>query len=326
MRSIAQKGQIWQEFQQLLAQNKRADAKITTKEEIAAKEQEQAIVATASTYTVESIVTGLAELQLTFDRTVDQLTTQLTTESVKLGEVQKAIQIETNHLQQVHHLEIAANALDLLTQEHDAKKQELEEQSSQWRETFTQQISVQREAWQKEQEEHERAIQEHNDLLQNERSVAEADQTYDTERTRKIEWDRYEAKKREIERLHAEKERNFAKEWAAREEVLEACQQELEEYQTQIDAFPAKLENEVKAARDKAIKKANQSAKVKADLLAKEIEANKKVYDLRIQTLERMIEMQNQEIGSLSTELKEALQKVQELANKAMMAPRTAAT
>lgn len=294
-----------------------------TKEQLAAREQEKAIVETASTYTVEGIVTGLADFQLTFDRTIDQLTTQLTNESAKLEDVQRAIQVERSRLQEIHHLDIAANTLDILIQEHDAKKQALEKQRSDWSETFTQQITAQRDAWQKEQEEHERAIQEHNDLLKSERSVAEADNAYETERTRKIEEDRYEAKKRDIERSHAEKERKLKKEWAAREQVLEACQQELQEYQTEIDAFPAKLEEKVKAARDEAIKKANQSAKVKADLLAKEIEAGKKVYDLRIQTLESMIEMQNQDIQALSTELKEALQKVQELANKAMAAAHT---
>lgn len=324
MRSIQQKGQIWQEFQKLLADNKRADSKIMTKEEMAAREQEKAIVETASTYTVEGIVTGLADLQLTFDRTIDQLTTQLTNESVKLEDVQKAIEVEKNRLQQTTHLDIAANALDLLRGEHDAKKKMLEEQRSEWSETFTQQITGQRDAWQKEQEEHERLIQEYNDLLENERSVGEGDKSYDTARARKIELDRYEAKKREIERTHAEKERQLIKEWAAREQVLDAQQQELEEYQTKIDAFPAELEKEIKAARDEAIKKANQSAKIKADLLAKEVEASKKVYDLRTQTLERMIEMQNQDIETLSAELKEALQKVQELANKAMTAARTA--
>lgn len=324
MRSIQQKGQIWQEFQKLLADNKRADSKIMTKEEMATREQEKVIVESASTYTVEGIVTGLADLQLTFDRTVDELTTQLTNESVKLEQVQKAIQVETTHLQQTNHLDVAANALDILIQEHDAKKKMLEEQRSEWRETFTQQITAQRDAWQKEQEEHERLIQEYNDLLENQRSVGEGDQSYQTARARKIELDRYEAKKREIERTHAEKERQLTKEWAAREQVLDAHEQELQEYKAKIDAFPAELEKEIKAARDEAIKKANQSAKIKADLLAKEVEASKKVYDLRTQTLERTIEMQDQDIQTLSAELKEALQKVQELANKAMTTARIA--
>ena len=81
MRSIQQKGQVWQEFQELLAKQKRANSKITTKEEIATREQEKAIVETASTYTVEGIVTGLADLQLTLDRTLDQLMGQLGDES-----------------------------------------------------------------------------------------------------------------------------------------------------------------------------------------------------------------------------------------------------
>ncbi len=323
MHSVQQKGQIWREFQRLLADRRPEDSRIMTKEQMAAREQEKAVVETASTYTVENIVTGLADFQLTFDRTIDQLTTQLTNESVKLEDVQKAIQVEKSRLQEIHHIDIAANTLDILIQEHDAKKQILEIQRADWQETFSQEITVQRDAWQKEQEVHEALVQEYNELLQNERATTESDQVYNTERTRKIELDRYETKKRDVERTHAQEERRRTKEWAAREQVLEARQEELQEYQAKIDSFPDELEKEIKTARDEAIKKANQKAKVQADLLAKEVEASKKVYELRTQTLERMIETQNQDIQALSAELKEALQKVQELANKAMIASHT---
>ena len=319
--SIGQKGQMWQEFQQLLAETKRVESKITTKEEIAARQQDKEIVERASTYTIESVVKELVDLQLVFDRTIDELTNQLSRESVKLDEVQKAISVETTVLQGLHHIEIAANALDILIQEHDAKNNAFEEQGAEWREAFTQQVTAQREAWQKEQEDHDKAVQEHKELLQNERSISEQDKSYDLERSRKIELDGYETKKRQIERTLSEQEREKEKEWATRENLLLNRQEELEEYKAQIDAFPAKLEKAIKESREQAIKSTNQSAKVKADLLTKEVEANKKVYELTIQTLEDTIERQNQEIQALSAELKEALKQVQQLASKAVTTP-----
>ena len=87
--------EMWQEFQQLLAETKRVESKITTKEEIAARQQDKEIVERACTYTIESVVKELVDLQLVFDRTIDELTNQLSRESVKLDEVQKAISVET---------------------------------------------------------------------------------------------------------------------------------------------------------------------------------------------------------------------------------------
>lgn len=316
--SSRQKGQMWQEFQELLAETKRADSKITTKEEVAARQQDKEVVDRASTYTVESIVKGLADLQLAFDRTIEQVTSQLTSESVKLEDLQIGINVESQRLQELHHIEIAANAFDILIQDHDAKSNAFEERVAEQRKAFSEQVAAEREAWQKEEEEHERALKEHHDLLKNERSLSEEDKGYQTDRSRKIELDRYETKKRQIERTQTEKEREKEKEWTVREKVLLNQQEELEEYKAKIDAFPAELEKGSKEGREQAIKTANRFAKVKADLLAKEVEANKKVYELTIQTLESTIERQNEEIQALSAELKDALKQVQDLASKAV--------
>jgi len=77
------KDQIFQAFEQILNQRKTIDSKIATKEEEAEKQKNQQVLEVASTYTVDSIVKGLADLQLDFGTVINQLSEKLTTESAK---------------------------------------------------------------------------------------------------------------------------------------------------------------------------------------------------------------------------------------------------
>jgi hypothetical protein len=58
------KEQIFKAFGQILTDRKKIDSKIATKEEQAEKEKNKQLLEVASTYTSDSIVKGLADLQL----------------------------------------------------------------------------------------------------------------------------------------------------------------------------------------------------------------------------------------------------------------------
>ncbi|HEY9778832.1 MAG TPA: hypothetical protein V6D09_01620 [Leptolyngbyaceae cyanobacterium] len=60
------KEQIVAAFQLILAERKKLELKIATRQEEAEKEKNKQILSTAATYTVDSIVKGLADLQLEF--------------------------------------------------------------------------------------------------------------------------------------------------------------------------------------------------------------------------------------------------------------------
>ncbi len=51
-------------FKRIIAERKKLELKIATRQEEAEKEKNKQILVTASTYTVDSIVKGLADLQL----------------------------------------------------------------------------------------------------------------------------------------------------------------------------------------------------------------------------------------------------------------------
>jgi DNA repair exonuclease SbcCD ATPase subunit len=311
------KQQLMQAFQQILAERKKLESKIATKQEEAEKAKNQEILAAASTYTVDSIVKGLADLQLEFGSIVNSLSEKLAKENSKLDELNRGIEIATQRLQELQRIRVVADTLDILTQEHQEKLKTLEQDIASKREALEKEIAIRRKEWQKEQAEYEEALQVYNDSSAKERQQEQEEYQYKLETTRKLNTDAYEAKKRNIEREIQENTQQKDKDWAEREKILTERQALFTEYQQKISAFPSELEEAVKKAREEAIKETSQRAKIEADLFDKEWEGNKQSYELKIQALEETIKKQTEQIESVSNQLQAALKQSQDLAMKA---------
>lgn len=143
------KQHILNAFQQLFEARKSFPFRLAIREEVAEKERDKRVVETASTYTVESVVKGLAELQLHFGGDIEGLAARLSTEIRKLEDVRRAIEVETRHLEELRHITIAAEALNILTQEHQENARAFAADATRQRETLEQDITEKRQAWQK---------------------------------------------------------------------------------------------------------------------------------------------------------------------------------
>ena len=311
------KDHILATFNQLLEQYQKAESKVATKEEAAEKIKNQELVTKATDYTVDNIVNGLALLQLEFGSAISELTENLTTESIKLEELKKAIAVERNHLQQLSQVRLVADALHILEQEHQEKLRLLAEKTSNQQETITKEAENTRKQWEKEQAEFEIRITEEDELLQQQREQEEADYQYELARQRKIETDEYAEHKRqqeiELADIATEKEKN----WQQREQYLANNRQEFTENHQKIATFEDKIKEAYNKAKGEAIKEADRKAKVQADLLEKEWEAEKQGYEFKIESLQATIERQISQINELTTQLQETNTQAQNLAMRA---------
>jgi hypothetical protein len=312
------KQHILEAFQQLFEARKPFPSRMAIREEVAEQERDKWVVETASTYTVESVVKGLAELQLHFGTDINGLAARLSTEIRKLEDMRRAIEVETKHFEELRHIKIAAEALNILTQEHQEKARTFEVDAKRQREILEREIAEKRQVWQQEQEGHEQSVAAYEAALQKERQQEEETHQYGVERNRKIKTDAYEEKKKQVEVEFAETAAEKEKDWARREAILAGQQQLLETYQAKVQTFPQEFAAAVQQAREEAIKAAQHTAKVRADLLQKEGEANRKVHEAEMQTLHDTVSQQQAQIDTLSTDLKAALQQVQELSAKAI--------
>ncbi|MCV3216317.1 hypothetical protein OGM63_22850 [Plectonema radiosum NIES-515] len=311
------KQQLMQAFQQIIADRKKLETKIATKQEEAEKAKNKETLEAASTYTVDNIVKGLADLQLEFGSIVNQLSEKLATQNSKLDELNRAREIATQNLQELQQIRIVADTLDILTQEHREKLKALEEDIRNKRETLEKEIAQKRKEWQKEQAEYEEALEAYNDSLAKQRTLETDEYQYKLETTRKLNTNAYEAIKRDSEREIQETTQQKEKDWAEREKIIKERQPLFTEYQQQITAFPNEMEEAIKKAREEAIKETSQKAKVEADLFEKDWESAKQSYDAKVQSLEQTIQKQVEQIEGISAQLQTALKQAQDLAMRA---------
>jgi hypothetical protein len=311
------KARIVNEFQQILAERQTLASRVATREEEAEKEQNRSVLESVAQYTADGIIRGLADLQLEFGTIITGLSTQLTTETAKLDDLKRAIAAESQNLQDLRQTRVVADALYLLTQEHQANLRLLEQRLTSERESLEKEITETRKLWQREQAEFDLSVNDSNELLQRERQRQEADYQYDNERSRKIATDDYEETQRQSERELQATRQAKEKDWTERERTLAANQTLLEEYQRKVATIPTELDEAVKKAREEGIRDANQEAKVKAELLEKEWESTQQGYEFQIQSLEAKVQKQAEQISETTTQLQTALRQAQELAMRA---------
>ena len=310
------KEQIIAAFQKIMAQRK-LELKIGTKQEEAEKEKNKQILETATTYTVDSIVKGLADLQLEFGTIVNGLSEKLALENSKLDEIKQGIEVETQHLQELQQIRVVADALDILNQSQQEKLKVVEQETTSQKEALEKDITQTRKIWQQEQAEFEIIMQEQNELLAKHRQQELEDYQDRLTLTRKINADAYQSKKRNLERKLQDNTQVKEKDWLEREKILTEQQALFEDYQKQITAFTTELEEAVIKAREEAIKDVHQDAKVKADLFEKDWQATNQSYELKIQSLEQLIAKQTEQIDNLSSQLQAAMKQAQDLAMRA---------
>ncbi len=311
------KTNILQSFQQILADNKKIESKVETKEQSAEKAKNKQLLEVAATYTIDSIVKGLADLQLDFGSITSGLSEKLKAESAKLDELKKAIDIEAEQLQELQQIRVVADALHILTQEHQEKLTVLEQNAANQREIIEKDTTQKRKIWGKEQQEFDVLVQEKTAFTTKERQGEIADHQYNLQRTRKIETDTYEETKRTLERELQESTREKDKNWADREKVLSDNQAEFEKNQTKAAEFEEELKQAYVKAKEEAIQEVSREAKVKADLADKEWEGSKQGYELKVQSLEQTMQRQTEEISEISAQLQATIKQAQDLAMKA---------
>jgi len=310
------KDQILQEFNQLLSERKKLAARVATKQEQIKVEDDKKVLETASSYTVESIVKGLADLQLNFNRQVDEISSQLSAEVIKLAEIGRAIEVETRYLNELRQIRVAAEALNILIQENEQKTKAFEAEMEQKHQDLEHEIAETKKARQKEQSEFEAVLNERQEKLEKELKKSEADYKYNVERKQKIELDKFEEQKRTLERKLADEGEELELNWVERTNIIEANKAELEKYKALVETYPEELEAAIQKAEDEATKEIHEITKLEAQLFEKEVEADRGVYELKIKSLEETIQKHGGEIETLSSQLHEAMKQVQELAIK----------
>ena len=171
-----------------------------TKAEEAARLREAEVRGAVEGVTVEGIVQRISSLGLEFARALSDLSSKLTEETQLLASVREAVALERKELERLHNIDIAATALDQMTQDYAREKQRLEAE-----------IAAQRTAWDQESDRAERERREREEALKKQRQREIEDDEYKKNLERRKAQDKYDEELRQAEKKNAEKQEALEK-------------------------------------------------------------------------------------------------------------------
>ena len=273
------KAEVVEEYNKLL--EKYDELKMASK--ILGEPQTLDLFSKVKDYTVNNLTASIAELKNSLNSNLTELSDKLLAEAQKLSEIQQAIELSKKNLELNYHIEIAAETLQNLIGENETKRQEFEKTAEQSRRDLGEEITNKKRDWSRELEEY----------------------NYDTKIKHKREEEFYQEQK-------AKKEAEFLE----RADQLKNQETELQNLRAQAADAPKQLEKALAAKEQELAKKLRSQFDQELLSAKKDWQAEKNIYELKLNNQEEQIKKQNTEISALKQETERANKKAQELAVK----------
>lgn len=128
----------------------------------------------------------------------------------------------------------------------------------------------------------------------------------------------YEADQHQVRVIERDRREALAKEWAAREEALQAREAELNTLKTQVAAFPQQLKTEVAAAAAAAGSSVKREYEYQLDTAKRDAASAQVLANLRVATLTEQNEQLVTQLAAANNRVEAANAKVAEIAQKAL--------
>ncbi len=272
----------------------------------------------ASGADVEDVIRKLQTIRAHIGESCSGLQQDLTTEATSLEALRTAVSETLNRLKHLHGIEVGDNTLADLIATYRTTDEAAEQTLSGKREAHESDLANKRKAWRKDQDEHARKVKEALVELKKVRARDAQEYKYELAQKHSAEADeRAQAQKTFEAQLASIRE---AKEtaWAERENQVNTREEEFAELTDKAEAFDKEVASAKKKGESEGLSIARRETKAKAELLEKESEGKRRVYDLRITSLQETIDKQQDQIRELSAKLDTALKQTQHLAVKAI--------
>jgi len=276
------------------------------------------VLKVASSLSSEGVVKGISSLKLDMSKMLTQISDKLEDEVTRLNGIQKAIDIKEEELKELFEIEKSAATLAALIEAQNQKRQEYESEMTRRKEDLTQEIEETRTEWETEKEKYEMETREQNSAEKKKREREKEEFQYTFKREQQLLKDEFEDEKAKLEREIQLKREQMEKELAEREKAISEKEGELNELRQKVSAFPKELETAVNKAVKETAEKITIEATNKNQLLNKEFEGERRVLTTRIESLEKTVKEQTEQISKLSGQLEKSYQKVEGIAVKAI--------
>ncbi len=289
---------------------------IVTKTAQAAKEHESQEVAIALGYTTSGIPNLLNAVQQKLATDVTGLMSWLGESTPDLVLMQSAILYEQARYQLFKKIRIAAEAKEILTQEHqmlvDTFKTAVETKTS----DLDANMEVLRLEWQENDEQFDFDTEAREERLQASRVQAAADLKYQRDRKRVVLRSTYIQKGRELERELNASTKDREKDWNQRRRVLDLSKVQIENYRELIATYPDAVKEVLDDSRKKAIEEAHAAETTASALREQEFVSRQNMHTLHLDNYQKTIDDNEVVIASLQENIAQAYAKLQHLSEQ----------
>ncbi|MCF8365054.1 MAG: hypothetical protein K9H16_04695 [Bacteroidales bacterium] len=336
------KNQILAAYEELLQKVK--EHKNEEPKKLQEETRKKEVITKASQNSTESIIVGIGTLKLGVAKELDKLSEQLSSEYSKLEDIQKAIVLEKQNLEELYQLTANTDSLAAMLmaqkekrtqfeaemtetkaafeQEMKIKKEAFEQSMKSEKETFETTMKLQKEQWKVETQKWNEQQKEQKDASEKQRKREEEEYLYNLKLTRKKESDLYEEKKFKLEKELTDKKSAFEKEMAEREANLLASETELQELRNKAASFPKELDATVANTKKTITELLSREFKFEKELTAKQNEGELKLKDQIIATLQSKIKDIETTLKELSAKASLSESTSKEIAMKAIESAR----
>lgn len=274
------------------------------------------MIQVAESLSTEGVSREISNLKIETSKMLAQISDRLEEEVNKFKAIQNAIALKEKELQELYEIERSAVTLAALIEAQNQKRQAFEIEMAEKKEAITQEIEALRKQKEEEKRRYEEEVKE-RDLIEKKRREREKEEyEYSFKREQKLAKDRFEDEKAKLEREIQLKREQTENELKQREKAIAEKEEELNELKKRVNSFPKEMEGAVSKAVKETMERVNLEAKNREELMKKDFIGERNVLTTRIESLEKIVKEQSEQINKLTQQLEKAYQQVQEIAVK----------
>ncbi|MBS3906993.1 MAG: hypothetical protein KGZ49_08140 [Syntrophaceae bacterium] len=274
------------------------------------------VIQVADSLSSEGVAREISNLKIETGKVLAQISDRLEEEIGKFKAVQNAIVLKGKELQELYEIEKSAMTLASLIESQNQKRQVFESEMAEKKEALSQEIETLRAERENEKKDYEEGVKERDVAEKKKREREKEEYEYSFKREQKLAKDKFEDEKAKLEKEIQIKKEQMQSELKEREKVVAEKEEELNELRKKVNAFPKELETAVAKAIKETTDRLNLEAKNREELVKKEFIGERNVLTTRIESLEKIVKEQSEQIAKFSQQLEKAYQQVQDIAVK----------
>jgi hypothetical protein len=274
------------------------------------------VIQVADSLSSEGVAKEVSNLKIETSKILAQISDRLEEEIGKFKAVQNAIALKEKELQELYEIEKSTVTLAALIESQNQKRQGFELEMAERKETLSQEVEALRAQRDQEKKEYEEGIKERDVLEKKRRDREKEEYDYSFKREQKLTKDKFEDEKAKLEKEIQIKREQMESELREREKTIGEREEEFNELKKKVGGFPKEMEAAIAKAIKEITEKLNLEAKNREELQKREFIGERNVFTTRIESLEKLVKEQSEQIAKLTQQLEKAYQQVQDIAVK----------